>query len=195
MSNRMKYGPRFKGSAVSVGYHYDEAIAGVTRRDQNRMNAILQHQPQYKQELRHYKTNEKNSKRLTAIRNKNHRYEAEQRMEEAIRKAVAMLEFHMSDLMEHTYTSARPKLVDQNNIHNVIVLLRKKCGVAFENDLHYDHPIKIDHGGGCETIEQRSERHKAEMAEQKLYRLRSIKEMAERFVKFKEAHNGNRDEN
>lgn len=188
MSNKMKYGPRFRSSMVSVGHGYDEMVDKYSRKDRAKMNAILEHQPQYKKELRIHKTTEINKKRISAIRNKNHRYEAEQRMEEAIRKVVSMLEFHMSDLMEHTYTSSRPKLVDQNNIHNVIVLLRKKCGVTFENDLHYDHPIRIDQGNGCETPEQRSERHKAEMAQQKLERLRNIKEMAERFKKYKEKY-------
>ena len=191
MSSRMNYGPRFRSGAVSVGPGYDERVSEASRKDRIKMKAIMEHLPQYKQELFHHKASESSKKRAAVIRNNNHRYEAEQRMEEAIRKAVAMLEFHMNDLMEHRYTTSRPKLVDQETIHNVIVLLRKKCGVIFENDLHYDHPIKRDQGGGCETIEQRSERVREEMKQQKISRDRNMKEMAERFIKFKEANDGN----
>lgn len=184
--SKMKYGPRFRGSAVSVGYHYSPSLDD--RQSAFRLKAILENQPLYKQELRLYKGGQREKNKRAAIRDKNHRYEAEQRMEEAVRKCVEILEFHMNDLMEHTYTSARPKLVDQNNIHNVIVQLRKKCGVTFENDLQYDRHITVDHGGGCETIEMERERRAAEMKQQKLYRQRNIKEIAKQFAKFRADH-------
>jgi hypothetical protein len=192
----MNYGPRFRSSMVEVGAHYDAALDRVMHRDNMRMQGILNNQPQYKQELRHYKGGQRTKKQAAAIAAKNHRYEAEQRMVDTLHKVVEMLEFGMSDLMEHTYTSAKPKLVDQNNIHNVIVQLRQKCGVPFDHNPQYTHHIDLATGGGCETPAQKSERIMAEMKQQKLERNRSIKEMAERFKKFKSAHeeikNGNR---
>jgi hypothetical protein len=59
---------------------------------------------------------------------------AEQRMAELIRKFVKALEFGMIDLMENPAPSKYQKHADQKSIHNVIVTLKTKCSVKFEDD-------------------------------------------------------------
>jgi hypothetical protein len=75
------------------------------------------------------------------------REQAEQRTADALRQAVAMLEFAITELNEHSPPKASFRhAVKPLNIINAIHDLKTKCGVAFEHgsSSEFEHHIKLD---------------------------------------------------
>jgi hypothetical protein len=82
---------------------------------------------------------------------------------------VEILEFHMSDMMQHRLLFNRPKHVNQLMLHNVIVELKTKCGVLFEHNSEYTKKLSIiDEIGGAKTAEQRTALLAQQRAEREL---------------------------
>jgi hypothetical protein len=184
MSGKMKYGPRHKQSVVQAGYKYNE-LADLQDRKLRMHLAFIQEcqkmQPQYKQELRQHKAATTNRKNRAGRAPGPEREESEQRMAEAVRKCVEILEFHMEDLVQHRKMAGRPHYVAQMQIHNVIYELRCKCGVSFDaiNPQYAERQ--------CEDVRRRDAREWKddllnEREQQRQSRLRNMKAIAERLI-------------
>jgi hypothetical protein len=182
----MRYGPRFGSGGFSSKVSYDEMLDKAMREDGAKMAAIYENMPLYKKELSYHKkvvTMKKNKKQMG-----HDREEAELRMAEAIHKVVEILEFHMTDMMQHLRVPSHQKHVNQLNIHNVIVELKTRCGVSFDRGGEYERKLSIlDEIGGARTQSER-EAHLAENRErlarerraEQEDRNRRLREMAER---------------
>ena len=107
-------------------------------------------------------------------------------MAEAVRQCVAVLEFHMEELNQHRKIANRPNYVAQMQIHNVIVELRNKCGVTF-TDHNPKYAERINEAQRRRTGHDVAEENRSEREQQRLSRMRNMKEMAERFARM---HNG-----
>jgi hypothetical protein len=149
MSNKMKYGPHFKPTITSASYVFDEATDIIDKKHRQKTAAIvkaLQNQPQYKKELRQYsaqKTVQKQRADCDAVREV--REHAEEQMAETVRKAVAMLEFGMTALVQCPGVRTNYKAaVNQIALINAIVGLKTKCGVSFSTDGDFTHLASIN---------------------------------------------------
>jgi hypothetical protein len=160
MSNKLRYGPRFKPTIASANAPYDESIDRMARKDRGKMAAIFKSLPKYKKELfveAGRTANKKKGTRLNAACVD--REQAEIRMAQALRKAVEMLEFNMTAMMQYTAPKLNyNKSVNQLNILNAIADMKTKCGVWFESDEFKQH-VSIDDTSRIEkaidkTIEQ-----------------------------------------
>lgn len=142
---RLRYGPRFGTPIVATKpVVFDETRD--ERRNRMKMNAILKNQPQHKKELRYWKTKQALKKRY-AYRQpmREEREAAERRMADAIRKAVEILEFNMTALMEHVAPGVNYEShVNQASTINAIVALKTKCGVHFDAGGDFMEKVEID---------------------------------------------------
>lgn len=181
MSQKLRYGPRFgqggAGSRVSYDHRMDKDMRKIAA-----MFSGLAERPLHKRELAAHKTGLAAKKRHAKAADGPEREESEMRMAEAVRKCVEILEFHMDDLIQHRKMQHRPTYCAQMAIHNVIVELRRKCGVTFadNNDAHYTERQ-------CETQRRRDAKERAEddaneREQQRLSRMRNMREMAERLA-------------
>lgn len=182
---KLNYGPRFAGGSVAGGkVSYDERMDA----DMRKINAMfkgLSQRPLYKRELSLSKAKATGAKRRAKTAVGPEREEAEMRMAEAVRKCVEILEFHMDDLIQHHKVQSRPSYCMQQHIHNVIVELRNRCGVMFEER----NPQYAERA--CENQRRRdghdiAEENRSEREQQRLSRMRNMREMAERLA---EMHN------
>src|SRR6187431_888716 len=139
MSKKMNYGrplgKHYNGySVISNKMDYDPDLDREMRRDNNRIAAIMRNMPLHKRELIHYEVGKKSlatkQKRTNSVAIRAERRDAEERMEEAVRQAVDLLEFHMNDLINTRSMGNDRGLVRQNTIHDAIFMLRNKCGVT-----------------------------------------------------------------
>ena len=178
---RLNYGKRFSNCGVSAKVGYDERIDRDMRENYNIFVGLAQ-QPLHKRELRVHKSVLACKKAAAKRAPGPEREDSEQRMAEAVRKCVQILEFHMEDMIQHRKVQGRPHYCTQQPIHNVIVELRHKCGVKFDQI----NPQYIERQ--CETTRRRdaheiAEQNHVEREQQRLSRLRNMKEQAERFIK------------
>jgi hypothetical protein len=179
----MNYGPRFQPTIGNINKipFYEENY--WERRGRQRMAAIYHHMPQHKKELMAYNggvTRAKIVAKKTGMA-KAEREEAERLMVDAIRQAVAMLEFNMTALMQHPKPTVNYySSVNQEQCINAILLLKTKCGVTFDSKdftqrvvLDRDHVSKEN---SFEKMEmQREDRLEREA---KMARLDLIREVA-----------------
>ena len=185
MSKKMNYGRHF-GSGVSIissKFEYDADFDKDHRRGNQRIAAIMRNMPLHRRELIHYEVGKKSQatklKRYNTVAIREERRDAEERMEEAVRQAVDLLEFHMNDLINTRSMGNDRGLVRQNTIHDAIFMLRNKCGVTFEHETEYDHRYQKPHVvpmGMPETDEELRRRDQAEARRQ------HRREMAEKFA-------------
>ena len=189
MSKKMNYGrplgKHYNGySVISNKMDYDPDLDREMRRDNNRIAAIMRNMPLHKRELIHYEVGKKSlatkQKRTNSVAIRAERRDAEERMEEAVRQAVDLLEFHMNDLINTRSMGNDRGLVRQATIHDAIYMLRHKCGVTFQNETEYDHRYQKPHvvpmGMPDETDEELRRRDQAESRRQ------HRREMAEKFA-------------
>jgi hypothetical protein len=186
MSKKMNFERHF-GSGVSIistNFKYDAEADKQQRRDNNRIAAIMRNMPLHKRELIHYEVAKKGQatklKRTNSVAIREERREAEEKMEEAVRAAVDLLEFHMNDLVNTRSMGNDRGLVRQATIHDAIYMLRHKCGVTFQNETEYDHRYQKPHvvpmGMPDETDEEMRRRDQAEARRQ------HRRELAEKFA-------------
>jgi len=180
----MRYGPRFSNAGTSSKYVYDERIDKDMREVAKFFKGLSQ-QPLHKRELRAHNAKTTNKKTRAKHALGSEREDAEKLLAEAVRKCVALLEFHMDAMQQHARSPVRQRYCIPLKVHNVIYELRHKCGVAFaDHDTHYtarqalDGPVQQSHEEILDSI--RSERE-----QQRLARLRNLKEQAKRFAKFR----------
>jgi hypothetical protein len=139
-----RFGPKFGTMVVSNHYGHDDFIAKEMREINLRRAAIWKNTPEWKKEMQAEQRGKKS--RLTRAqkteRERLGRMEAETGMIEAVRIAVNLLEHHMAELGQNPRFAS--KAVNQMAIHNVIVTLRNKCGVKFEDSGEYRHKLQTD---------------------------------------------------
>jgi len=133
-----RFGPRGGTTIVKVGF--DASLAEDLAQINAKRAAMFANMPRHKRELASYNAGKKSAERSRAGRAE--RQESERRMVEAVRKVVEILETHMIDLMQHR--SVGHSLVNQLQIHNIIVLLRTKSGVQFDDGSEFSRPVKLD---------------------------------------------------
>ena len=162
------------------------------RRGNQRIAAIMRNMPLHRRELIHYEVGKKalatRLRRNNTVAIREERREAEERMEEAVRQAVDLLEFHMNDLINTRKLGNQAGLVRQNTIHDAIYMLRHKCGVTFQNETEYDQRYQKPFVVPMTMTEQRDDDRRAEQAaarraeavEQAEARRRHNREMAEK---------------
>jgi hypothetical protein len=178
MSHHLRYGPRFGQASISNKVGYDEQIDRNQREDRARF-AALAHQPLHKRELRYHNNALAHKKTMAKRTPGPEREEAEQRMAEAVRKCVEILEFHMEDMIQHRKVTGRPHYCAQLTIHNVIVELRNKCGVSFsKHNPAYEHRQSPEIPRGDKEDYRQTERD-----QQRFARERNLREMANRFAR------------
>lgn len=177
MSSKLRYGPRYAGSVASSHYGHDEALANDMRQQNARRAAIYEAMPLYKKELVSHKASQRNKKRRTP---REGRQDAEKRMVEAVRKAVDILEFHMTEMMQHRQVGP-DRLINQQILHNTIVALKTKCGVKFEDSGEFSRSVKLDRAHIKEGEKDIFERSAEEFFEQES-RARSAREQTMRRV-------------
>jgi hypothetical protein len=185
MSQKMNYGKRWSSGGFENKVEFNEIDDRRHRKQTAHMLAIMNARPLHKKELAYYKTGVAAKKAHAKKSPGPEREEAEQRMAEAVRQCVALLEFHMEDMDQYRKVANRPSYCFQQAIHNVIYDLRRKSGVQFDEI----NPRYVERQ--CETQRRRDAHEKAaddrdEREQQRLSRLRNMKEMAERMA---EKHN------
>lgn len=177
MSQKLRYGPRFSQHGAG-GYRYSESMA-------NEMYEIAAHlgafspRKKYKCELAGHAVHLKAAKKKAALGHERH--DAEVRMEEALRKVVEILEFHMTDMMQHRPLPGDRQLVNQLAIHNVIYQLRRKCGVSFDAG-EYDAPRPMDEKHTHEPDPEDNRPLYEAMARQRAARAKHMRAITDRLI-------------
>ncbi len=139
--SKINYGKRYGSgsSVVSNKVNYYEATDREEQKDRARVIGIFNSLPQYRKENIWHQNSRKTQRTMAKrkLGRDEQRAEAEQRLADAVRKAVAILEFGMDEMMQHPTIPGVGHVVNQEKIHNVIVDLRMKCGVAFADKTEY----------------------------------------------------------
>jgi hypothetical protein len=181
MSNKLRYGPRFGITVASAKYEYNEHLDRDMKDIQLRFKAAYDSAPLYKQELWLHKQAMATKRTAAKKRPKvDERKASELRMAEALRKVVEILEFHMTDMMQHRPLPGTPTIVNQMQIHNTIVHLRNKCGVFFERDGQYDDTVSINQFRRRDTEDH--DMRELLMAKQHQAREAHMRSVAERLI-------------
>jgi hypothetical protein len=132
--SKLNYGPRYGTTVVSANYHYDDTLD----RDMREINAHIQarwkNAPQYLHEQATEKAQATKRRRKAALGTG--RQDAELRMATALREAVALLEFHMADMMANRIRPGDHSSVNQLQIANALHHLKHKCGLDFADDAY-----------------------------------------------------------
>ena len=185
MSKKMNYGRHFGSgrSIISTRFEYDAEVDRDHQRGNQRIAAIMRNMPLHRRELIHYEVGKKalatRLRRNNTVAIREERREAEERMEEAVRQAVDLLEFHMNDLINTRKLGNQAGLVRQATIHDAIHMLRNKCGVTFEHETEYDHRYQKPFVVPMTMTETDEELHRRNQAEA---RRQHRREMAEKFA-------------
>ena len=204
MSKKMNFERHFGSgrSIISARFEYDAEVDRDHDRGNKRIAAIMRNMPLHRRELIHYEVAKKGQatklRRNNTVAIREERREAEERMEEAVRQAVDLLEFHMNDLINTRKLGNQAGLVRQNTIHDAIYMLRHKCGVTFENETEYDHRYQKPFVVPMTMTEQREDDRRAEQAaarraeaaEQAEARRRNNREMAEKLAALRQKKDG-----
>ena len=132
--SKLHYGTRYGTSIVSSNYHYDDTLDRDMRETGAHIQRSWQNAPQYLHELATEKC--QNTKRRKKAALGTGRQDAELRMATALREAVALLEFHMADMMANKIRPGDHSSVNQQQIANALFHLKHKCGLDFADDAY-----------------------------------------------------------
>lgn len=188
--SKMRYGPRFQPTVASNKVGYDWRIDRDLQKERQRMAAHLAALPQWRRDLIVEKTVASRAKGPAAKKRRAEggaRREAEERMVETLRKAAEMIEFQLVEMMQHPRVDRGKALVDQNQIHNLLFHLKKKCGVYFENT-EYLQRIDVSrvHMGNQpepqDYFERSAEEFFAEQSEKQSARERKFRDVTDRLI-------------
>ena len=130
--SKLHYGTRYGTSIVSSNYRYDGTLDRDMRETGAHIQRCWQNAPQYLHEQATEKAKATVRRKKAALGTG--RQDAELRMATALREAVALLEFHMADMMGHKIKPGHHSMVNQLQIANALYHLKHKCGVGFDDD-------------------------------------------------------------
>jgi hypothetical protein len=179
--SKMNYGTRFNNAGVSARGGFDDRLAEDFAKDHGRMQAIIRNMPQHKREQMYHTKAQKAKARNAKNAPGHEREEAEQRMAEAVRKAVALLEFHMDAMVQHRRVAGRPTYINQQILHNTLLLLRTKCGVKFDH-VNPEYSARVPLAPSSLLKQQVDDEIELKRHEQQAARERRMREITDRLL-------------